>query len=117
MDEAAGPRSQRLRVMEAKLAAQHRSVVDENAALLEDLVAIVRELHPIGRQTIWPAELIGYIAQRQNWKCTHCGGDIPSLNERLHHVDHIVPWALGGGNEISNIQVLHSSCNLSKGQL
>jgi hypothetical protein len=36
--------------MEAKLAAQHRSVVDENAALLEDLVALVRELHPIGDQ-------------------------------------------------------------------
>jgi hypothetical protein len=116
MDEAATPRSQRLRVMGAKLAAQHRSVVGENAALLEDLVALVRELHPIGRQTIWPAELIGYIAQRQNWKCTQCGGDIPSLNERSHHVDHIVPWSLGGGNEISNIQVLHGSCNLSKGQ-
>jgi hypothetical protein len=71
--------------MEAKLAAQHRSVVDENAALLEDLVAIVRELHPIGRQTIWPAELIGYIAQRQNWKCTHCGG------ERLIPLSQVTP--------------------------
>lgn len=116
MGEAATPRSHRLRLIEAKLAAQHRSVIAENAALLEDLVALVRELHPIGRQTLWPAELIGYIAQRQNWKCPHCGDEIPSLNERAHHVDHIVPWSLGGGNEISNIQVLHGTCNLSKGQ-
>jgi 5-methylcytosine-specific restriction endonuclease McrA len=61
-------------------------------------------------------KLVGYIAQRQGWKCPACGDDIPSLNERAHHVDHIVPWSLEGGNEISNIQVLHVTCNLSKGQ-
>jgi 5-methylcytosine-specific restriction endonuclease McrA len=116
MDEATTPKQQRLRALETKLAEQHRAVIAENGVFLEELVVLVHDLDPIRRQTIWPAELVGYIAQRQGWKCPACGDDIPSLNERAHHVDHNVPWSLRGGNEISNIQVLHDTCNLSKGQ-
>jgi hypothetical protein len=116
MDDAATPKRERLRALETELAEQHRAVIAENGVLLEELVAIVHDVDPIRRQTLWPAELVRYIAQRQDWKCPACGKDIPSLNERAHHVDHIVPWSLGGGNETSNIQVLHISCNLSKGR-
>ena len=31
------------------------------------------------------------------------------------HIDHVVPWARGGRNELSNLQVAHSTCNLQKG--
>ena len=31
-----------------------------------------------------------------------------------YHMDHIMPLALGGRNEDSNIQLLHKSCNLKK---
>jgi 5-methylcytosine-specific restriction endonuclease McrA len=116
MDETATPKQGRLRTLQTKLADQHRAVIAENGVLLEELVTLIHDLDPIRRQMMWPAELIEYLAQRQGWKCPACGDEIPSLNERAHHVDHIVPWSLGGGNEISNIQVLHVTCNLSKGR-
>lgn len=60
---------------------------------------------------------------------THSGEDIKSLvkkqrgmcaicHQRLrdgYHIDHIVPLALGGGNDRYNIQILCPACNLSKG--
>lgn len=42
-------------------------------------------------------------------KCVHCGS-----SENLQ-VDHIVPVALGGKTELSNLQVLCKLCNCSKG--
>ena len=46
----------------------------------------------------------------QKGRCACCG-------EKLgvdYHLDHIIPLALGGGHEDSNIQLLHSRCNLQK---
>lgn len=46
----------------------------------------------------------------QRGKCACCG-------EKLgddYHLDHILPLALGGTNEDSNIQLLRSKCNLQK---
>jgi 5-methylcytosine-specific restriction endonuclease McrA len=31
------------------------------------------------------------------------------------HIDHIVPYSLGGPDELYNLQVAHSSCNIRKG--
>jgi hypothetical protein len=31
------------------------------------------------------------------------------------HIDHIKPVSLGGGNELENLQVAHSRCNIKKG--
>lgn len=48
----------------------------------------------------------------QKGKCAFCkkglGNDI--------NLDHIMPLALGGNHEDSNIQLLHSSCNYKKGK-
>jgi 5-methylcytosine-specific restriction endonuclease McrA len=77
---------------------------------------LIQELDPIRRQTAWPVDLVCVIADRQNWTCPACGTEILPLNERAHHVDHVVPWSLGGGNEVSNLQILHVRCNLSKGK-
>jgi 5-methylcytosine-specific restriction endonuclease McrA len=115
MDKAATLRSQRLSALKTTISGQHRAVLTENGVLLQELVALIHHLDPIRRQMIWPAVVVRLIAERQDWKCPGCGGDLPSLNERAHHVDHVVPWSLGGGNETANIQILHVRCNLSKG--
>ncbi|MDY7005847.1 MAG: HNH endonuclease signature motif containing protein [Cyanobacteriota bacterium] len=49
------------------------------------------------------------IAQNQNWKCSICG-------EKLHNGEalethHIIPKALGGTEDIDNLQHLHKICH------
>jgi len=106
---------ERLEKLRARVIAQHGEVLLESRALLQELITLVRGLDPIRRRSLWPAELIQYIAQHQRWICPSCKKEIPTLMQRAHHVDHVVPWSLGGGNESANLQILHASCNLSKG--
>jgi 5-methylcytosine-specific restriction endonuclease McrA len=116
MDEGVPSTQKRLETLAIRVSDRHRVVAGEIGVLVDELVTLVRELDPIRRQTLWSAELVRFIAQRQDWICPACGKEIPSLHERAHHVDHVVPWSLAGGNEPSNLQILHVSCNLSKGQ-
>lgn len=46
----------------------------------------------------------------QRGKCACCGKPLGSN----YHLDHIMPIALGGKNEDSNIQLLRSACNQQK---
>jgi len=61
-----------------------------------------------------------YIAKRDKFRCGICGGRV---DMKLNHpdpmygsIDHIVPLAAGGGNELSNLQLAHLRCNLAKRQ-
>lgn len=45
--------------------------------------------------------------------CNGCGG-IGTVGDPLT-VDHKVPLSKGGTNDLANLQVLHRSCNSSKG--
>lgn len=47
----------------------------------------------------------------QNYKCVNCKC---CLKRNKKHLDHIVPLALGGSNDIKNLQWLCAKCNLSK---
>ncbi len=47
--------------------------------------------------------------QRQKSKCYYCKAKLETW-----HVDHIVPLAKGGTNDISNIVLACPSCNLNK---
>jgi 5-methylcytosine-specific restriction endonuclease McrA len=111
----AGARALRLAALGRRLAAEQQGLAEDIRHLLDQLVGLVRELDPVRRQTLWPSPLVHFIAQRQDWLCPACGNEIPTLNARAHHVDHVVPWSLGGGNEPANIQILHAACNLAKG--
>jgi len=51
------------------------------------------------------------ILRRDNNACKVCGRTPPEVKL---HVDHVVPVALGGGNEPSNLQTLCSDCNGGK---
>lgn len=52
---------------------------------------------------------------RDHYKCVICGRS-PANNKNIElHVDHIVPYSLGGETEINNLQTLCSDCNLGKG--
>ena len=49
------------------------------------------------------------VFERDGYKCARCGSQ-----DHLQ-VDHIVPVAHGGGNELENLQTLCRHCNLKKG--
>ena len=38
-----------------------------------------------------------------------------TYNRRLHEIDHVHPYSMGGGNYANNLQVLHRRKNRSKG--
>ena len=84
--------------------------------VVRELARHVHELHPIKRQVSWSAEIVEAIAAKQDWRCPQCLKPLPPLSARQHHVDHVVPWILGGRNELPNIQILHEWCNLAKGR-
>lgn len=48
----------------------------------------------------------------QSHKCAYCRVD---LRKAKRHLDHIMPIALGGTNDRTNLQYLCAGCNLSKG--
>ena len=56
-------------------------------------------------------ELRVQILNRDKFKCRMCGR---SRDEVSLHVDHIVPVAKGGTDEISNLATLCSDCNIGK---
>lgn len=52
------------------------------------------------------------LAVKQRYRCNGCGRNLWVTG---YHVDHVVPLARGGRNEVGNIQLLCPRCNLRKG--
>jgi HNH endonuclease len=44
-----------------------------------------------------------------------CGICVLPVEPTDVHIDHIFPVALGGGDDLSNLRVTHSRCNIAKG--
>jgi hypothetical protein len=55
-------------------------------------------------------EDIQFLMDTQKGKCVCCRKDI----RKKYHIDHIVPIALGGGSEKTNLQLLCPTCNTRK---
>jgi CRISPR/Cas system Type II protein with McrA/HNH and RuvC-like nuclease domain len=58
------------------------------------------------------------ILHNQNGLCKYCGKSITVYDKRLDshwHLDHIYPLSLGGLTAAFNVQILCSTCNMSKG--
>lgn len=54
------------------------------------------------------------VLKRDDFKCRACGGS-PATKPGLNlHVDHIVPWSVGGETIEDNLQALCELCNLGK---
>ncbi|NES98904.1 MAG: HNH endonuclease [Desertifilum sp. SIO1I2] len=58
-----------------------------------------------------PQAVREYVFQRDNCQCQACGKT--QLETELN-IDHIIPLARGGSNDISNLQTLCRTCNQSK---
>ena len=58
------------------------------------------------------AEFRPALYAKQHGICTIC---LHEKQEREMHVDHVVPRAKGGSDDISNLQALCGPCNLLKG--
>ena len=63
-----------------------------------------------GRQPI-PRKLRHEVFKRDGYKCRECGA---SKDETSLEIDHIVPVARGGTNDINNLQTLCRECNRMK---
>jgi 5-methylcytosine-specific restriction endonuclease McrA len=108
---------ERLRALVERASDQSRKAEKRVREELKHLIDLLGEVQPIHRTTVWPIEVIIHLAEKQKWRCPapECPYDELRLDTQTHHVDHIIPWSMGGGNETANIQILHATCNLRKG--
>jgi DNA replicative helicase MCM subunit Mcm2 (Cdc46/Mcm family) len=70
----------------------------------------------VHRTNYWPRWLHEALFYREQGRCTLCGEDLSKLvfTGAKPNIDHIVPLALGGTNDTTNLQLLCKSCNLRK---
>ena len=58
-----------------------------------------------------PPEVRKYVFTRNKYQCQSCG---QTHQETELNIDHIIPLAKGGSNDISNLQTLCRKCNQRK---
>lgn len=57
------------------------------------------------------------VMRRDRFRCSQCGAS-PAKDPGVElHVDHVVPWSLGGDTTLANLTTLCSKCNLGKSDL
>jgi hypothetical protein len=62
----------------------------------------------------WPARVRSILHARDRGKCAGCGVDIVQELHEDGHIDHMFSIARGGCNDLVNLQLLCSTCNLAK---
>jgi hypothetical protein len=71
-----------------------------------------RGIDPDARREPLSPWLRAAVIARDGYVCGICGGDVESTDV---HIDHIFPRSRGGRDQLDNLQVAHSLCNLRKG--
>ena len=71
--------------------------------IIQDMMASPRRSRRI------PTHVKREVLERDRGECVFCGS-----SEDIHY-DHDIPFAKGGSNDVENIQILCSKCNLKKG--
>lgn len=66
-------------------------------------------------RTAFPEWAKKAVYARDRGHCANCGVAITMELEADGHIDHIVPLAAGGSNDLVNLQLLCKQCNLKKG--
>lgn len=66
------------------------------------------------RRTRWPARVKVILNARDRGKCASCGTDISMELQAEQQIDHMFPISKGGCNDMVNLQLLCSTCNLKK---
>lgn len=78
-----------------------------------DFACTLQEYHSKNQRKLMKPELKLKIKIRDNYTCQICGKYMP--DEVGLHIDHIIPIVKGGKSIPSNLRVLCSKCNGSKG--
>lgn len=61
-----------------------------------------------------PLRLRLKVMDRDGYRCVKCHATRQTDPTLVFHIDHIIPWSLGGKTELNNLQLLCSTCNLKK---
>ena len=97
---------------------ENESIIEfiENAILksLPKEVLTQEELKKINRRKNINYNTRYAILERAGFKCQCCGIKPLKDNNIVLHIDHIIPYSLGGSDEVDNLQVLCNKCNISK---
>jgi 5-methylcytosine-specific restriction endonuclease McrA len=101
------------RISEARGRAErlHDQTSQEFWDLVVECSSILKEIHPNQRKA-WLEDVKSDLYQSQNGLCALCDLELEEISS---HVDHIIPFTYGGGNEHHNIQLAHAKCNRQKG--
>jgi 5-methylcytosine-specific restriction endonuclease McrA len=62
----------------------------------------------------WPERVRAILLARDRGRCAACGTDIAQDLRAEKHIDHMIPIAQGGCNDLVNLQLLCENCNLRK---
>lgn len=54
------------------------------------------------------------VLHRDNLTCRYCGAPVALSGPNRYHLDHVVPWSLGGASTADNLVVACQPCNRSK---
>ena len=84
------------------------------AATRDEAIAKLAELLAGRREPVSP-RVRDVLYERQKGRCPDCGDRLMLIGPAPAHADHIMPLALGGSNDVRNLQLLCAPCNLTKG--
>jgi 5-methylcytosine-specific restriction endonuclease McrA len=93
--------------------------MEEMNGLLRDrlgdwqVTAKLIEPTPPRRRRRIPKRTKAMLLMRQHHRCAICSGPLDLLTAQI---DHIVPFADGGGDDMENLRAVHGVCNQIRGR-